>query len=223
VVDVAEGRSARRARIYSSLAELFRPPSAPGSEGTRVPEATSLRQELLDLGVDEVTLQLAVQLSALLEGVDPKELEEIYDATFETSGEQRCVPNETAHTPDSPQESMVRTFELADIAGFYKAFGLEVTPGTEHVDHISVELEFMHLLAVKEAVAVAECHLEHADLCREAARTFLRDHLQRWCERLSNRISETSGTVSIYAAAGELLRRFVEFDVREMERPASIG
>ena len=44
---------------------------------------------------------------------------------------------------------------LADIAGFYAAFGM--TPGAAEVeDHIAAELEFMSVLALKEAAALAE-------------------------------------------------------------------
>jgi TorA maturation chaperone TorD len=76
---------------------------------------------------------------------------------------------------------MVKSFELADIAGFYRAFGVEITPGTERPDHIAVELEFMHLLAVKEVVAAGrEDGGEHARICRDARATFFRDHLGRW-------------------------------------------
>jgi TorA maturation chaperone TorD len=50
-----------------------------------------------------------------------------------------------------------RFLKLADVAGFYAAF--ELTPATarpDMEDHIAAELEFMSVLALKEAYAGAE-------------------------------------------------------------------
>jgi TorA maturation chaperone TorD len=50
-----------------------------------------------------------------------------------------------------------RFLKLADVTGFYAAF--ELTPATarpDMEDHIAAELEFMSVLALKEAYAGAE-------------------------------------------------------------------
>lgn len=71
---------------------------------------------------------------------------------------------------------------LADLSGFYRAFGLE--PMNERPDHLSVELEFMYALAFKEICALAEPEAEtaceHLRITWEAERAFLRDHLAVW-------------------------------------------
>jgi DMSO reductase family type II enzyme chaperone len=70
---------------------------------------------------------------------------------------------------------------LADIAGFYRAFGLLVGQGErERPDHVTVELEFMRVLTVKEAYALVHNGREKADICRRAQRRFWRDHLGPW-------------------------------------------
>lgn len=71
--------------------------------------------------------------------------------------------------------------ELADISGFYRAFGF-TTGGDvrERPDHLSVELEFMHMLALKCWLAACRDEQERVEICREAQRTFLADHLARW-------------------------------------------
>lgn len=70
---------------------------------------------------------------------------------------------------------------LGDIAGFYRAFGLEVSDqAKDRLDHIAVELEFMHFLAYKEAYALIHQGEEAATLCREAQRKFFQEHLGRW-------------------------------------------
>ena len=71
---------------------------------------------------------------------------------------------------------------LADIMGFYRAFGVE--PAGDRADHIAAELEFMHLLTLKEHYAAGEGDQEHAALCREAGQKFFREHLSLWTESL---------------------------------------
>jgi TorA maturation chaperone TorD len=90
------------------------------------------------------------------------------------------------------QEKISRKpFELADVAGFYQAFGFDVNDGEEHresVDHIAVELEFMAILAYKELYAEERGQEEHLMVVREAQKKFLHEHLARWgyffCSRL---------------------------------------
>lgn len=80
---------------------------------------------------------------------------------------------------------------LADVAGFYRAFGLEPCEAKrERPDHIAVELEFMHVLALKEAYALAHDWDEKAEVCREAQAGFLRDHLGRWAPSFLKSLAE---------------------------------
>ena len=83
---------------------------------------------------------------------------------------------------------------LADVCGFYGAFGLEPSETQrERPDHIAVELEFMHVLALKEAYALLHEWGENADLCTQAEIGFLRDHLGRWAPSFLKRLSDRSG------------------------------
>ena len=134
-----------------------------------------------------------------------------HDAFDESSG--LCgVPNEMAQLDGMPQLELTRTFELADVAGFYRAFGVQVSRGSERPDHITAELEFMPLLAVKEAIAIQEeGDGEHAEVCREAAGAFLQDHLGRWALRLGERLM-AANPHPVYSAAGRLLSGFVAYD-----------
>ncbi len=71
--------------------------------------------------------------------------------------------------------------ELADIAGFYKAFGLEIDENAqERLDHISIELEYMYFLAYKEAYARGNHGAEKVDICVDAQKKFLEEHLGKW-------------------------------------------
>ncbi len=80
---------------------------------------------------------------------------------------------------------------LADIMGFYRAFGVE--PGGDRADHISAELEFMHLLAHKESHALSVGQTENAALCRDARQKFFREHLMTWTDELLEAMRRQAG------------------------------
>lgn len=204
-----------RARVYGALAALFRFPSEGLVDDLQERKLPELRDALGGVKADGSLLDAATQLGKRIAEVDVRELERSYERTFEASGGLRCSPHETVHAVEKPVESMLRTFQLADIAGFYRAFGVEVSPGTERVDHIVAELEFMHLLAVKEAVAETDGSTEQVEICRDAARAFLNDHLTRWVGRFAVRLEE-SGVDPLYATAACLLDRFVALDAAQL-------
>ncbi|MDP3937529.1 MAG: molecular chaperone TorD family protein [Deltaproteobacteria bacterium] len=205
-----------RAHVYAMLALLFHTPGPRLLTELREEKLDELRAALARLGADKQLFGALDELTSSLATATAESLERCYAETFEPAGGLRCPPNETAHTADTPQHALVKTFELADIAGFYRAFGVEVEPGTERPDHIAVELEFMHLLAVKELVAgQSGGQEEQAQICREAQRAFLKDHLGRWSGRLRERLAMTAEG-PFYAAAGELLERFVVSDAARL-------
>ncbi len=76
-----------------------------------------------------------------------------------------------------------KPFELADIAGFYTAFGLSVNEkmrNKEALDHISIELEFMAILEWKEQYALENGQEENVKIVKDAKMKFLQDHLAKW-------------------------------------------
>lgn len=107
--------------------------------------------------------------------------------------------------------------ELADIAGFYHAFGFRVGAAVrERPDHLAAELEFMYVLALKEAYALENSIFEMVEICQDAERKFLQDHLARWtpqfCKSLqhstADRLGE-EGLQSPYILLAQLLERFI--------------
>ncbi len=205
-------RSAARAQVYGLLARVFQLPDPKETAALRRDGFGMLGEALERLGATSELLVLAERLLAGLARASVEELAREYEQSFEPSGGQPRPPNETSHAPETPQESMMRTFQLADIAGFYRAFGVEVTPGSERVDHIAAELEFMHLLAVKEMLAEERDETENAAICRDASGAFLRDHLGRWGARFGREL-EAAASGEVYRAAGALLGRFLELEL----------
>lgn len=88
------------------------------------------------------------------------------------------------------ERAMVKGNELADIAGFYKAFGLE-TGGegvqAEMIDHVAVELEFYALLLMKSEILEAEDDRQGFEIVRDARQKFLKAHLSKFIGAIGER------------------------------------
>jgi len=79
------------------------------------------------------------------------------------------------------QDPTYRAHHLADVAGFYRAFGVETDPAhPERADHVAFEIEFVALVELKQAIALGEGRRREAALCRRAHRRFIRDHATWW-------------------------------------------
>lgn len=115
---------------------------------------------------------------------------------------KECPPYETEYHP--PAQTFMRSQQLADIAGFYRAFGL--TTSAEHPerpDHIVLELEFMAVLLTKLRIAQerAETHpeaREQAEICVRAQQDFLRDHLCWWVPAFAAGLRRKAGSGYLY-------------------------
>lgn len=111
---------------------------------------------------------------------------------------------------------------LADIAGFYNAFGFPLpVEGDEKPDHVSSELEFVGFLYAKEAHALHAGNAEAAEVTREARLAFLRDHLALWIASFATALEETAPG-SAYAAVGALAAQAVGEEV-PLEAPQPPG
>jgi TorA maturation chaperone TorD len=114
---------------------------------------------------------------------------------------------------DIQADPLFQPHRLADLAAFYAAFGLEMAPdAAERHDHISIELEFMCVLAAKEAYALEhQLDGEQAALCREAQKKFLREHLGRWTPAFTRRLARMAGETTLGALAN-FAREFITED-----------
>lgn len=133
-----------------------------------------------------------------------------------------CSPYETAYV----RQPFARSRQLADIAGFYEAFGLRPAEGSRArpPDFIATELEFMSLLLRKEAYASLSGWDDRRAVAADAARGFLEDHLGRWYEAFGDEIDACSDPRSFYVQVADLLRAFVAAEVAASgARPARLG
>ena len=84
--------------------------------------------------------------------------------------------------------------QLADIAGYYLAFGLRpVLASDARADHVACQCEFMDFLNRKEALLLSSTAEDPGDdvtlqVTKAAARTFLRDHLGQFGRAFATRL-----------------------------------
>jgi len=152
----------RRAQLYRFLADAFLYPTENWLE-----DLPALHPILIDLGFNG--------LQPFPYNLQLKALQTEHLRTFGVTGSQ-CYETEYG-LPNEFRQSQ----EMADIAGFYRAFGFNVGGQyRERPDHLATELEFLYVLAIKEAYAAGQGIDEHVEVTVEARRLFLRDHLGRW-------------------------------------------
>ncbi len=118
-------------------------------------------------------------------------------------------------TEYGPEGGFAQPQVLADIAGSYRAFGLEA-PGSqdERVDHVACECEFLCFLARKEAYTLAlGVPGEDLEIVRAAERGFLRGHLGRFGRAFASRLLKED-PAGFFGALGAVLFAFLTQECR---------
>jgi nitrate reductase assembly molybdenum cofactor insertion protein NarJ len=96
--------------------------------------------------------------------------------------------------------------EMADIAGFYRAFGFDF--GGERPDHLCLELEFMRVLSLKEAMSLEEGDQEKLAITIDAEKGFLSSHIGRWAESLF----EMTEGIAFYGMLSRFVKEWVDME-----------
>lgn len=204
------GRSLDFARAYGQIRWVFLPTDPRAFRIVRSKEfaeqlfALAARLEL-DAGGDVHTIQETVRT---LE--DREEFEVAYHNTFR--GAMVVSPFEADYTSHGPFEM---ANELADVAGFYRAFGFGPSSATiDRVDHIAGELEFLCVASWKHDEALAGRRLDDAEVVDKALADFLVDHAGRWFSRFASRCAER-GAHPLFLSAAHLAAALVEKDLSD--------
>jgi TorA maturation chaperone TorD len=126
-----------------------------------------------------------------------------------------CPPYETEYQPN--EDTFFRAQQMADVSGFYRAFGLEPgRNGQERPDCLRLELEFTALLLNKERLAASA---EDAAVCRSARESFVRDHLSWWIPSFARALRRKAET-GLYAALADYLAGWLPIERDRLHLPA---
>ncbi|PKL76013.1 MAG: hypothetical protein CVV27_12430 [Candidatus Melainabacteria bacterium HGW-Melainabacteria-1] len=91
--------------------------------------------------------------------------------------DRQHVANPIYETEYGRNRSISKATELADLAGFYRAFGLDPDGIPEMPDHFAVELEFYAYLLMKQQLLQDLHDADGVAIVAQARQHFLRDHL----------------------------------------------
>lgn len=193
-----------RAAIYGLFAHAF---AYPDSE--RIAAIHESADAVLALDAPMPLLRLA----ALARQAGRESLEPVYVSLTTFSSSPDCPAFETAYFGSEP---LRQTQRMADIAGFYRAFGVDATAGGIRPDELPVELEFMAFLCTKEVYAIEHLGAPRTAQARKAQRVFLKEHLGRWGSVFARKISGQAPAGHFYALAGETLALWLEAECARM-------
>lgn len=200
-------RALARSAVYEYLSAALLYPEE--STLTLLQESAGAASHLLGALYGGETAHLLHPFQQAVESLPLSHVQEAHVEAFGHTGTGDCPPYEGEY---GQGHIFLMSQSLADLGGFYGAFGLELTPEVkERLDHISVELEFMHVLALKESYALKHRHgRSKVILCRDAQQSFLKNHLGNWgcsfADRLGQHIQE-GPYYHLSLALGEFLRR----------------
>lgn len=145
---------------------------------------------------------------------DAAEMNAMYERTFGLLVSAACPPYETEYI--NSKYTFQRSHTLADVSGYYRAFGLTTaTLNAERADHIVLELEFMAFLLGKERAAYeagqSQRCLDRAAVCRAAQVSFLTEHLGIW-GALFAKLLRRENAGGYYEMVGEFLAALIPLE-----------
>lgn len=201
-----------RAILYAGISSVFTSPVEKKFQSllneefrNQLIEASALYDEYLDSGSENIRDAVAALTDSFER--EKKTLEYEYINVFGHTLSKKTSPYGLEHLQN--QEIFYKTQSLADISGFYKAFGLQIS-AKERVDFISVEAEFLSYLIVKELLArQKELGAEKIEVARNAQRDFFNDHFAGWTVKFAKNIIEQAN-ISFYQQAARFLGKLIK-------------
>ena len=201
-----------RSTLYKILALGYRYPSDQLFKIVKSNEfLMKLEEAAAELALDPTKIENFVRALSAIGGSE--KLESEYVRLFAPSDELNCSLYGTEYVQS---HIFNQVQELADIMGFYRAFGLNLCiDDRERPDHVGTELEFMHILALKEAHARASGLNEQALICKDAQKKFLESHIAGWIPAFC-KLVRTLTNNGFYTSLVSITVGFHEQEAREL-------
>jgi TorA maturation chaperone TorD len=201
----------QRSNIYGLLASVYRQEVTadllhqvkdPQFLGVLSDLGVQLRSDFLQKPEEELLDDLAVEYAGLFLGPGG-----------------HISPHESVHHQRGDGHSGLLWGEsTAEVKKFIESTGLSYdSEYTGLPDHISVELEFMQQLTLREEEAWKEEDKDGATNCLKIEKKFLEEHLIRWIPIFCEKVIELA-ELPFYREMAALTKNFIEFDRKDMDR-----
>jgi DMSO reductase family type II enzyme chaperone len=207
-----------RSAMYEALALGFRPPTTETYKRLIHEEQNSALMQIAAMleasGSNGKSTNIAFRVRQLSQCAELETLGKSYRYLFGFTAHPKVPPYETEYGEEAlfqqPQE-------LADLAGFYSAFGLKMN-AFERADHISCECEFLAFLTRKEAHALEQNEAEMLETTRGAQRLFIKDHLGRFVPAFVKTLRRENPD-GFYGSLGNLCHDFIRAECAQFNIP----
>ncbi|MBT8484995.1 MAG: molecular chaperone TorD family protein [Phycisphaerales bacterium] len=166
------------------------------------------------VGPDDPLTRTLPTLLAEIRATDAERWQGEHTRLFD--GPVACPINETAYVRRD------KGVIIADLCGFYRAFGFEPEEETgEKPDHLVTELEFLAMVLAMLGQSRINGTPETTEVTRAAIRSFLDEHLGDWIASFCERIRQASD-LPVHQGGLELLRGLwtllaAEFDLTSFD------
>ncbi|MEE9187097.1 MAG: molecular chaperone TorD family protein [Bacteroidota bacterium] len=199
-----------RSRLYQTLAASFLHPDKEFLESVATGRFFGDTEPLLKSVVRENGRELMEDWKQMArKGPTSEQLLNSYHLVFSHTLSQTCPPCEMEY---ERTHVFQLTQQLADLSGFYKAFGADlVEKSGERVDHFAVQMEFMSWLTLKQAYFIQEGNGEAQQIVTDAQRKFFKDHLGRWSPLFLRKLLRERPP-KFYRLVAEAASSFLEFE-----------
>ena len=217
VVSVA-GNLLTRSAMYQILSACFLYPEEKNLSILKYPDFQEHEKDLMLCyeGIDDgAELKRCLkEAQELFRGTTIETLQRVYQSIVGHTMSKECPLYETQYGAAHVYQQV---HELGDIQGFYKAFGLDISEvEKERCDHVSVELEFMHFLLYKQAYALENHGDEKAQICVDAQKKFLKEHIGKWVPLFAVLFGRKAGE-GFYCALAALTKEFLRLEMKLMD------
>ncbi len=206
-----EEQAQHRSNIYGLLAAIYRR------------EMTSdLLKQIKDPRFLGVLSNLGIELNnGFFQKPEQELLEDLaveYARLFLGPGKHISPHESVHHQRDDAQGGQLWGQSTVEVKRFIELSGLHYkSEYTGLPDHISVELEFMQQVTLREEQAWAEQDKDTALSCLKNEKKFIEEHLARWvpifCEKVIN-----EAELLFYREMAALTKSFIEFEKEEINR-----
>jgi TorA maturation chaperone TorD len=200
-----------RATIYGFLAAIYRQEVSSG-----------LLKQIKDPQFLEVLSSLGIELNNGFFKKPEKELIEDlaveYAHLFLGPGKHISPHESVHHKKENAPSGQLWGESTAEVKKIIESSGLEYQPEyTGLPDHISVELEFMQHVVLREEQAWEAEDKEMAHLCLENEKKFIEEHLARWVPNFCEKVTQEAD-LPFYREMARLTQTFIEFEKQELNK-----